>query len=222
MDKEYWLKTWALKDIQFHSDQVDSHLIEYIEKLKLQPGDLILVPLCGKTRDLMWLAKAGFRVIGVEISPIACEEFFSDFGITPNIIKTSSFTKYQYENITLFCGDIFNLNPNDLPNIRAIFDHRALIALPAPLRTKYVNHLLHCASDNHIKILLIVLHSSNEVKGPPFPISDQEIKILYGKDFEITKLSSENILLKEHLVRKGYDDLAQSVYLISSHQYVLP
>ena len=38
----------------------------------------VLVPLCGKTPDLVWLAKRGHEVVGVELSDIAIREFFAE------------------------------------------------------------------------------------------------------------------------------------------------
>ena len=44
-------------------------------------GSTVLVPLCGKSRDLLWLAQHDFRVTGIEISPIAVEGFFRENGL---------------------------------------------------------------------------------------------------------------------------------------------
>lgn len=39
-------------------------------------GPRVLVPLCGKTPDLVWLAEWGNEVVGVELSEIAVQSFF--------------------------------------------------------------------------------------------------------------------------------------------------
>ena len=41
----------------------------------------VLVPLCGKSLDMIWLAQQGHRVIGVELSDVAVESFFSENGL---------------------------------------------------------------------------------------------------------------------------------------------
>ena len=49
----------------------------------------ILVPLCGKSKDLIWLQKHFHQVIGVELVPQAVKVFFEENQITP----THSFKK---------------------------------------------------------------------------------------------------------------------------------
>ena len=44
-----------------------------------EKGDIsFLVPLCGKSIDLVYLYEQGFQVIGCECSELACEQFFSE------------------------------------------------------------------------------------------------------------------------------------------------
>ena len=45
-------------------------------RLDVQAGDNILVPLCGKSLDMLWLAERGFQVTGIEISELAVQDFF--------------------------------------------------------------------------------------------------------------------------------------------------
>jgi Thiopurine S-methyltransferase (TPMT) len=57
---------------------------------------------------MYWLANEGFRVIGVELSPIACNEFFAEMNTSPQITHLSKFTSYKHNNIELLCGKEFN------------------------------------------------------------------------------------------------------------------
>jgi thiopurine S-methyltransferase len=77
MKKEYWLNKWKSKDVTFHEQSVNPDLVAYVRELNLRVGDGVLVPLCGKSKDMLWLMESGFHVVGVEFSPIACEEFFA-------------------------------------------------------------------------------------------------------------------------------------------------
>lgn len=38
--------------------------MRHLSRLRLQAGERILVPLCGKTLDLAWLATQGLEVLG--------------------------------------------------------------------------------------------------------------------------------------------------------------
>lgn len=220
MEKNYWLNKWQTKDTAFHEKNINADLIAYVDKLNLKPGDCILVPLCGKTKDMLWLAEKGFHVIGVELSPIACNDFFAELNIKPNVTKQSEFTKYQYNNIELFCGDLFNLTSSDLPIIHAAYDCKALIALPPDLRKKYLDHIVDCTGTK-IRILLLTIETSSQVQSPPFPVSKTEVDLLYGSYFDVQLLKCISITdIPEHLVKKGYTEMTESVYLISEKSTV--
>lgn len=215
MKKNYWLHKWQQGHIAFHKEEVNAELIAHVAQLRLQPGDGILVPLCGKSKDLLWLAEKGYHVIGVELSSIACNDFFSEAKITPQITHTPQFIKYQYKQLEIWCGDFFALSPVDLPPIHAAYDCKALIALPPDMRKDYVNHLLHCAGRDS-RFLLLSIESPDQVTGPPFPVNQAEINALYNSDFVIQQVKKEKVNnISEHLIQKGYKEMTDTTYLIS-------
>jgi thiopurine S-methyltransferase len=221
MENSYWLDKWQKNDIAFHEQDINADLITYIDKLNLNSGDYIFVPLCGKTKDILWLTEKGFHVIGVELSPIACNDFFAELNITPHVEKQSKFTKYQCNNIELLCGDLFNLTSSDLPIIHAVYDCKALIALPSDLRKKYIDHIVKCIGTK-IKILLLTRETGCQVKPPPFPISKTEVDLLYGSYFDIQLLKCLSITdIPERLAKKGYTEMTESVYLISGKDTIV-
>ena len=71
-----WISRWENNKIGWHADQINRQLIEYLDKLNLSSGDTIFVPLCGKTKDMLFLLENQINVIGVEMSSIAAEQFF--------------------------------------------------------------------------------------------------------------------------------------------------
>ena len=46
-----WLEFWENNEINWHSDVVTQELEEYLGLLKLEPGDKVFFPLCGKILD---------------------------------------------------------------------------------------------------------------------------------------------------------------------------
>jgi thiopurine S-methyltransferase len=76
MDKDFWLTKWASNRIGFHLTDVNPLLIEYWPELSPKEEEQVLVPLCGKSEDLVWLASKHQKVIGVELSEIAVRAFF--------------------------------------------------------------------------------------------------------------------------------------------------
>lgn len=212
MNNEYWLKKWELGDIAFHEQDITNDLKLYIEKLALNEGDSIFVPLCGKTKDLVWLADKGFHVIGVELSSIACNEFFEELQISPTVTKQNKFIKYQYKNIVILCGNLFDLIKDDLPLVKAIYDCKALIALPTDIRIRYVKHLVSCFGTK-IRILLLTRETTCDVKPPPFPVNKNEVEFLYSPYFSVQQLKHISVSnIPERLLKKGYAEMMESVY----------
>ena len=85
MDPDFWHQRWQQGDVPFHCPDFNTHLQRFWAQLGLARGSRVFVPLCGKSRDMMWLATRGHGVLGVEISPVAVEEFFHDHGLVPRV-----------------------------------------------------------------------------------------------------------------------------------------
>ncbi|MDR2214774.1 MAG: hypothetical protein LBE59_02910, partial [Nevskiaceae bacterium] len=56
MDAEYWLQRWREDQIDFHRDSVMPLLEQHWDALALPAGSHVLVPLAGKSLDMLWLA----------------------------------------------------------------------------------------------------------------------------------------------------------------------
>lgn len=215
MQPDFWLQKWELGDIPFHQEEINSNLCQYFHTMNLHPNETLLVPLCGKTKDLLFFTQHQLNVIGVELSPIACHDFFAEMQLKPSITPYKNFLLYQYKNIKIFCGDFFNLSPDDLPTIHGVYDCKALIALPKKLRKKYVNHLLKCVG-HYTNILLIIISTNNSVISPPFPINFSEINLLYKKKFNIQSLiTRKKTNFTDDLILKGFKEIIENVILLT-------
>jgi len=78
MDPDFWHQRWREGRIGFHQDRPTPLLLEHWPALELTVGSQVFVPLAGKSLDLVWLAAQGYRVLGVELSPLAVAQFFDD------------------------------------------------------------------------------------------------------------------------------------------------
>lgn len=77
MDTQMWHQRWEDNRIAFHLTEVNAHLQQFWSTLAPALAGRVLVPLCGKSLDMLWLAGEGHEVLGVEISPIAVQDFFA-------------------------------------------------------------------------------------------------------------------------------------------------
>ena len=62
-----------------------------VDLLEEKSGPLsILVTMCGKTLDLLWLCSRGHSVTGIELSSVAVDEFFKENSVPYTVTGTSS------------------------------------------------------------------------------------------------------------------------------------
>src|SRR5436305_1405946 len=116
MKPEFWLERWERHQIGFHQPKFNKWLVKYVGSLMMRPGDVVFVPLCGKSLDMVFLASLGARVVGVELSELAVEEFFAEQDVAPERSKVGEFEAYSYDSITLLTGDFFALTTRDILN----------------------------------------------------------------------------------------------------------
>lgn len=188
MDAEFWHARWEQGAIGFHLDEVNPHLTQFWDSLGVPPGQRVLVPLCGKSHDLRWLANRGYTVIGVELSPVAVRDFFAEQGLDPVPRREGAFDVYAAAGIELWCGDLFALTPADVAGVAAVYDRAALVALPPELRTRYVEHLAALLPGGVPTLLVTLDYPEAAMAGPPFAVGDGEVHSRFGERFEITRL----------------------------------
>ncbi|GAA4357130.1 thiopurine S-methyltransferase [Kangiella marina] len=176
----------------FHLTAPHHFLVEQFESY-FSDQKKVLLPLCGKTLDLNFLASQGINAVGVEFNPKAVESFFTDSGLAPNIEQASSKTHYSAPNIDLWCADFFELKVEDTGGFERIFDRAALVALPEELRTDYAAHLLSFLKPKGHILLVTMSYDQNEMSGPPFFVGLAEIERLFPNS-SIKELNRISIL----------------------------
>ena len=219
MDSEFWQQRWQEGRIGFHKSDVNPELIKYFSNLALPIGSRVLVPLCGKSIDMVWLACAGYDVVGIELVESAVQAFFAEQNITPTITELTStadkstLKRYQGQlagqTITLWAADIFALSTIDIGDIDAVYDRAALIALPANMRADYSRHIVKL-SNNAPQLLITLNYDQSKKDGPPFSITQQQLHQYYSADYKIVELASNSSTLN-----------AASEILVTEHVWLL-
>lgn len=197
MNPEFWQTRWQEKRIGFNQSDVNPLLIKYFADLNLPIGNRVFVPLCGKSIDMVWLAAQGYDVIGIELVESAVQEFFTEQNIAYTITEHDKHPnikcyqgKISEQTIDLWIADIFALSSDDIGHVDAVYDRAALIAMPAELRTQYSQQVINL-SQNAPQLLLTLNYDQNERAGPPFSISQEQVKQHYGNDYQMNKLEEE-------------------------------
>jgi thiopurine S-methyltransferase len=213
MQPEFWHKRWASNQIGFHLTEVNPYLQRFWPGLERAAGSQVLVPLCGKSLDLAWLAGQGFQVLGVELSEKAVEDFFHEQKLEPQISQHGLFKVYSAESIELWCGDFFALTAEDVEGCTGLYDRAALIALPLEMREHYVQHLARILPDACQGLLITLDYNQSEIDGPPFSVPDAEVQRLLATDWQLEVLEACDVLAASgKFVQAGATRLDERVY----------
>lgn len=213
MDADFWLERWREGRTHFHQQRVTPLLQKYWPSLRLAAGSRVFVPLCGKSLDMIWLAEQGHEVIGIELARLAIEQFFAENNLQPTIQATPIGPSYRAGNIELICGDIFDMGTQDLVGCTGVYDRAALVALPADMRQRYVQHVYAQLPDDYRGLLLTLDYDQDQMEGPPFSVGDEEVQILYAGHSEAVLIDRRGILDKEpKFAERGLTKLDTLVY----------
>ena len=216
MEPKFWQERWARNQLGFHLPEVNPYLERHWPSLALAEGAKVLVPLCGKSLDLMWLATQGHRVLGVELSEQAVEAFFSEQSLTPRITQRGVFTVYQADLIEVWCGDFFALDAEVLADCTAVYDRAALIALPPLMRSQYTEQLNNMLRPGCQGLLITLDYDQTQKAGPPFAVMDEEVKVLLGAHWSLQVIEKQDILGESwKFVQDGVTGLDERVYRVA-------
>lgn len=213
MRPEFWHERWRIGQIGFHQSAVDRHLREHWPTLGLTEGSRVFVPLCGKTLDLEWLRERGHSVAGVDLSAVALESVCMEHGIPAKRRTVDGFDVYEAAKLQLFCGDFFALTPELLGAFSAVYDRAALISWTPEVRAAYVAHVAALTAPGTRTLLITMEYPQEEMSGPPFSVSADEVDRLYAPSHAIQQLSKQDILANEPRLRaRGLTRLHEVCY----------
>lgn len=212
MDPQFWVKAWNEGRTNFHQPNYHNKLTKYFPQLNPQKGQKVLVPLCGKTKDLLWLHELNLHVHGVELYEHAVKAFFTENGfLHPKIVQDQDFTHYTYKNIVISCGDFFKLKENDTYDL--IYDRASIVALPSPMRKNYAQIIKQSLKRGGKYFLIVYEYDQSKMDGPPFSVGGDEIHELYGDRFTIQLMESEKPN-NEGAKLSSLESLQQKVYIL--------
>ncbi|NJJ58869.1 thiopurine S-methyltransferase [Pseudomonas sp. B14(2022)] len=216
MEPKFWQERWARNQIGFHLPEVNPYLLRYWPSLTLAQGAKVLVPLCGKSLDLMWLASNGYHVLGVELSEQAVDAFFREQNLTPRITWHGVFKVYQADLIEIWCGDFFALDAGALADCTALYDRAALIALPPLMRAQYAEQLNSLLRPGCQGLLITLDYDQTQKAGPPFAVTDDEVKVRLGLQWCLEVLEAQDILDESwKFVQDGVTRLEERAYRLT-------
>lgn len=216
MEPKFWIDRWEKGETSWHRNDVHAALVAHWTALALPTRSRVLVPLCGASLDMAWLADEGHEVIGVELSQRAIENFLARHRVRHITMDEHGFRSYMGGRYQLWCGDFFALPADVFASADAVYDRASLIALPRELRPRYAARLAEHLGPGTRMLLVTLTYNSAEMNGPPFSVPDDEVRALFQDGFDITLVEQVDALTDNDGLRKrGLTALTESVYILT-------
>lgn len=145
------------------------------ELLETRPGEIwgdrgVLVPGCGRGHDAAMLARAGYRVTGLDLSGRAVAEARDLYGALPGL--------------EFLHGDLMEPALRDGRSISAVWEHTCFCAIPVESRPAYVESLAAWLPPGGRLLGVFYLDPKVE-SGPPFGVERAELISLFGDCFDL-------------------------------------
>src|SRR5262245_48847256 len=105
MEAEFWFDSWDRGGYHTSFHRRDVHpFVEAHTSAERFAGARVLVPLCGKTNDLLHYRRFASHVIGVELVEKAVLQFFAENQIAYERVGD----RFEADGLTLLCADFFS------------------------------------------------------------------------------------------------------------------
>ena len=203
---EFWLQRWAEGKIGFHRAEVNDALTRH---WRPRTGS-VLVPLCGKSLDLRWLAERGHAVVGVELAERAVRDFFAEQGLAFDRRDGGPLPCFVARDlpIAIWQGDVFAL-----AGVRcdALYDRAALIALPAEVRPRYAAHVDGLLRDGAERLVVAFEYDQAALDGPPWSVTEDEL-LSYWPELELVERRDVRDDVPPKFREAGIDAITESVW----------
>ena len=207
----FWHDRWQNQEIGWHQEIYDSLLLKHWPKINAIKEGNVLVPLCGKSRDMLWLAKQGYTVVGLEMVQQAVETFFTENNLEFDSVDIGKHRKYSSQPFTILQGNFFDLDSGAI-KADAWYDRAALIAIEPSNREEYVNQIRMQTKSGAVGLLITFTYPKEQMQGPPFALNDDNVRDLFYDGFELEFLEKINLEDKND---RGLTNVTSSVFKIT-------
>ncbi|KTD46667.1 thiopurine S-methyltransferase [Legionella rubrilucens] len=213
--KQFWHALWESGNLPFHRLSVNDDLIQFWPSLKTPDNPSILVPLCGKSLDLLWLVEHGATVTGIELSELAVQQLAAENHLSLKQQVIDDCLCYSSPALTLWIHDLFTLPENLIEPADGLYDRGALVALPAPLRAAYTARCLLWLKSKGRILLKTLTYEKTLMEGPPYSVTADELTALYpGCTLQLLKESQRRMDESDSLFVRGLREVIDYVWLI--------
>ncbi|MDH4107785.1 MAG: thiopurine S-methyltransferase [Gammaproteobacteria bacterium] len=177
---EDWAARWREGRTGWHEQGGSALLRRYWPALP--SGSSVLVPLCGKSVDLLWLARQGYDVTGIELSEIAVQALFAENSLGFETTIEGGLPCYRAGSLPLrvCCGDFFAWSSQ---RFDALYDRGALVAVDPRDRARYTDHVKSLLHPDAFRMIITLEYEQDKAPGPPWSVPADEL-LAYWQDLQ--------------------------------------
>lgn len=167
--KDDWQNHYDNDDLRWDLGQVAPPFIRLWEENRLPVGKT-LIPGCGQGHEVVFLAKKGFEVTGLDFAPGAVE------------LLTRSLKEKKLQADVL-SQDFFQLSEYHNAQYDLMLEQAFFCAIPPSMRSAYVETTTRILKKGGL--LAALFYETGEEGGPPFNTSPSEILDYFSDTFHI-------------------------------------
>lgn len=218
MHADFWLQSWETGATSFHRKDIHPFVTTYATP-ELLRGKRVLVPLCGKTNDLMWFREHAEHVVGVELAEKAIVQFFEEQQLP---YRKVSPTRYEAEGITMLQRDFFTLTSAHVGRIDYVYDRAALVALPLDgMRQRYLDKVDELMAVGG-QAMIITLEYAPTLPEPPFTITPDETYSYYEENYAIEHVEASEQPEHRMIPKFGLSFLREHCFIVTKQRHRQP
>ena len=164
-----WESAYREGDTPWDKGQAAPPLVEFLKTQKI--SGRVLVPGCGLGHDVRLIAEQGAEVLGMDIAASA-------------VARAAAIERVGKESYEL--GDFLNLPRQYCESYDWVVEHTCLCALDPELRRSYVAGVVRALKPGGYYLAVFYRNVPDyDGDGPPHPISEEDIKALFGAQFSL-------------------------------------
>jgi thiopurine S-methyltransferase len=194
MGHSFWIERWRAGQTAFHLDAPNPQLVRHALWMAPAPTR-VLVPLCGKSVDLSWLAQQGNEVVGIEFVEEAARRYFAERGVVAEERRAGGHLVLRQGRVSIMVADILAAGVQALGPFGALYDRAALIALEPARHRAYLERLRRLSAPR--ARLLLVTAEHDLPAGPPFSITGAELERSSSGLFAAERVDVTDVLESE-------------------------
>ena len=201
---ESWDMLYQKRLDNWTTEASDRELLKFLSIFTDGKTDLdIFVPMCGKTKLMLLLAEEGNRVVGIEWSQVAIEQFFEENNLEYSTelcnIGGTDIPKYKAKGkeVTIYCGNFFSFKQHKLGPFDCVLDHTALgcfdFQKETTSRAVYAQIVNSFIKPGGRMLQSIFDYEHAEHPKLPFAVTEAEVTTLYKEHFKIQLLQESDL-----------------------------